>query len=395
MADSIDIHAPEFVRNPFEQYDRLREECPVFSDDRYGGFTLLTRYEDVRAAAIDWRTYTSSVPGVTAIPVITYREKAQLPIELDPPKHSAYRAIVNPLFAPQRLAELRPHVEALSRRLVGPMLDKGIAEFVSDYADPFSVGTLGIFTGLPTEDSTLWHDWLRRMFSPKDPAAAKAATAAFGDYIDGLIKRRQQAPADDVVSLLLAARVADRPLSPEEIHSYMTVVFGAGFETTADAMSGTAFWLSEEPGRLTTIRGLMERIGPAVEEFLRFVTPIQMFGRNTTKDVKLHGSLIPQGRIVALGFGAANRDPRTFADPETCLPARTPNRHLTFGAGPHLCLGAPVARMEIEIMLRHLAAMTEEISQVPDDAPTWKQRGDRRGLARLPMRIAPRRPGAA
>jgi cytochrome P450 len=282
--EPLDIHAPEFARDPFEHYRRLREQCPIFSDERYGGFTLLTRYDDVRAAAIDWRTYTSSVAGVTAIPVITHRDKPQLPIELDPPLHSAYRAIVNPLFAAKRLAELRPAIETLSQTLIAATLEKDVAEFVADFADPFSVGTLGILTGLPTGDAALWHEWLRWMFSPRDPAAARAATAAFGEYIDQLIRRRQQTPADDVVSMLLAARVAEKLLSFEEIHSYMTVIFGAGFETTADAMSGTAFWLSEEPGRLAAIRGLGGDTGAAVEEFLRFVTPIQMFGRNTTRD---------------------------------------------------------------------------------------------------------------
>jgi len=385
MDESVDIHAPEFARDPFAEYERLREKCPVFSNDRYGGFTLLTRYEDVRAAAIDWRTYTSAVVGVTAIPVITHRDRPQLPIELDPPLHSAYRDIVNPLFAAARLAELKPRVDALSHRLMEAMIGSRDPEFVAGYADPFSVGALGVLTGLPTGDAAKWHEWLRRMFTPKDPAAAKEASRGFGEYIDGLIRHRREAPADDIVSVLLAARVLERPLTDEEIHSYLTVFFGAGFETTADAMSGAAFWLAEEPGRLAVVRDLGERVGTAVEEFLRFVTPIQMFGRNTTRDVELHGSVIPNGRIVALGFGAANRDPRVFPDAEICVPGRVPNRHLTFGAGPHLCLGAPLARMEMEIMLRHLCALTGEIAVRADDQPVWKRRGDRRGLQRLPL----------
>jgi cytochrome P450 len=191
--------------------------------------------------------------------------------------------------------------------------------------------------------------------------------------------------------MLLTARVADRPLGFEEIHSYLTVIFGAGFETTADVMSGSMFWLSEEPGRLPAIRDLGEGIGTAVEEFLRFVTPIQMFGRNTTRDVELQGVVIPKGCIVALGFGAANRDAKVFAGPEACLLARVPNRHLAFGARPHLCLGAPLARMEMEIMLHHLAAFVERIDRLADGPPIWIKRGDRRGLARLPVQIAARK----
>lgn len=387
MEKVIDIHDPAFAESPFEAYEYLREHCPAFHDESYGGFTLLTRYEDVRAAALDWRTYTSSVPGVTAIPVITYRDRPQLPIELDPPVHSAYRAIVNPLFAPARLAELRPKVEALSEQLMTAILDRGSAEYVQDYTNPFSVGTLGLFTGLPTEDATLWHAWLARMFNPKDPAGAKQATQEFGAYIGDLIRKRQAEPADDVVSRLLAARVEERLLTFEEVSSYMTVIFGAGFETTSDAMSGTLHWLSEAPGRLDAIRALDDKISLAVEEFVRFVSPIQMFGRNATKDVEVHGCPIHKGAIVALGFGAANRDPRVFEKPEELNPARTPNRHLSFGAGPHLCLGAPIARMEMEIMLRQLCANVAEIERIADDPPRWKHRGDRRGVEHLPLRF--------
>ncbi len=389
MPRHIDIHDPAFAEHPFEEYKYLREYCPVLDDESYGGFSLLTRYEDVRAAAIDWRTYTSSVPGVTAIPVITYREKPQLPIELDPPLHSAYRAIVNPLFGLDKLAALRPRVEELSSRLFDAILAQGGGEFVAAYANPFSVGTLGIFTNLPTEDFPLWQGWLGKMFNPKDPAGAKAATQEFGAYIGDLIRARQAAPQDDVVSLLVNARVGDHRLSVEEVLSYMTVIFGAGFETTADAMSGTMYWLSEVPGRLEVIRGLGERVNLAVEELIRYVTPIQMFGRNTTKDVELHGCPIPHGRIVALGFGAANRDPAVFEDPETCNPERTPNRHLGFGAGPHLCLGAPIARMELDIMLRQLRERAVEVTRTAGDSFTWKHRGDRRGLARLNIKLQP------
>ena len=386
--EDFDIHDPDFAACPFPTLQKLRETDPVHASGRYGGFHLLTRYADVRAAALNWRRYTSSVVGVTAIPVITPRTKPQLPIEVDPPLHSAYRALVNPTFSAARIAELKPAVAALASTLLANMAESGRIEAVADYCMPLAIGTLGVFTGLPTPDAPLWRAWLDAMFDPRRPEKGKTASVEFGQYIRDLIAKRRRTPTGDFVSLLIGAEIDGRRLSDDEVHSFVTVMFGAGFETTADAMSGALHWLSQAPTRLAWLSAHPDQIALAAEEFFRFVSPVQIFGRNAAEDIEVHGAKIPVGRIVALGFGAANRDPEVFESPDECVLSRSPNRHVAFGAGPHLCLGAPVARLELTTTLSLLARFVTALSPVVGDPAVWKVRGDRRGLSRLPLRIS-------
>jgi len=384
--NGLDIHAPDFARDPYPTYETLRERCPVAHSEHHGGFWLLTRYEDVRQAALDWRTYTSSVVGVTAIPVITQRTEPQLPIEMDPPLHNRYRALVNPVFSQKRIETMGATVEAIAAELIADLLARRQGDLVADYAVPISVRTLAALTNLPLEDSGLWINWIRRMFDVRDREGGMRASREFGSYIDALITDRRHKPADDFVSRLIASEVEGQRLTDRELHSFLTVVFGAGFETTADAISVMLHWLAENPGQRDRLIAEPHLIPGAVEEFLRYSTPIQIFGRNASRDIELHGTAIAGGAIVALGFGAANRDPAIFPDPERCLLDRTPNRHLAFGAGAHLCLGAPVARLELRVTLEQFLRALPGYT-VQQGGVVWKTRGDRRGIASLPFRL--------
>jgi cytochrome P450 len=353
--DDVDIHESSFVMDPFPVYSRLRDECPVMRSERYGGFWLLTRYEDVKRAAMDWRTFTSSVVGVTAIPIITQRTEPQLPIELDPPLHSRYRALVNPVFSSARLEELRPRVLAIATQLIDHLLERRQADLVADYAVPLSVRTLAEFTGLPRSDTDKWVAWIRRMFDVRNRESGARASQEFGVYIDELIAARHREPCGDFISMLMESEVDGHRLTDREIHSFCTVQFGAGFETTADAIGVSLYYLATHPDERRRLVDDPQLIAAAVEEFLRYVSPIQIFGRNATRDIELHGQTIRSGDVVALGFGSANHDPTAFPDPERCMLERAPNRHLAFGAGPHLCLGAPIARLEMAMTVQEFA----------------------------------------
>lgn len=381
--DNLDIHAPDFARDPYPTYASWREQCPVPHTDRYGGFWMLTCYEDVRQAAMDWRSFTSSVVGVTAIPIITHRTEAQLPIELDPPLHSRYRALVNPVFSAERIAHLRPRVAAIAADLIDHMLTDldGGCDLIADYAIPLSVNTLAAFTNLPAADAPQWVSWIRRMFDVRHPADAKQASGEFGVYIDNLIAARRQQPADDFISALMESEFDDHRLTDKELHSFCTVVFGAGFETTADALGVMLWWLGTHPDDYRRLAQDPAMITSAVEEFLRYSSPIQIFGRNASHDVTLHGRAIPGGDVVALAFGSANHDPGVFIEPARCMLDRAPNRHVAFGAGPHMCLGAPVARMEMQVTLEQFVKRVTALTVAPQ--ADWKTRGDRRGLATL------------
>ncbi len=385
--DDLDIHEASFILDPFPVYDTLRDQCPVMHSQHYGGFWLLTRYDDVRQATTDWRTYTSSVVGVTAIPVITPRTEPQLPIEIDPPLHSRYRALVNPVFSSARIEALRPRITAIVNELIDGLLANGGGDLVADYATPLSIRSLIEFTGLPGEDADQWYWWIRRMFNPHDPADVAAASAELGVYIDALIAERHRQPTDDFISLLIASEFDGHRLTDHELHAFMTLLIGAGFETTADSLSVTLHYLAEHSEERERLIAEPALIPTAVEEFFRYATPIQLLARNTTRDVELHGRVIPAGDVVGLGFMAANHDAHAFAEPERCILDRTPNRHLTFGAGPHLCIGAPVARLEMAVTLQEFLRRLPSYRLTPGQSIEWKTRGDRRGLATLPIVI--------
>ncbi|WP_027168509.1 cytochrome P450 [Mesorhizobium sp. WSM3224] len=387
IPQDVDIHDPAFVRDPFTVYDRLRRDCPVARSNKHGGFWLMTRYEDVRAGAINWRDFTSSVAGVTAIPVITPRTEPMLPIEIDPPHHSRYRALVNPVFAPERVAEITPRIKDLARSILERMAQKGSADAVAEFCVPVAITSLAAFTDVPLADSERWVDWITRMFDVGDPVAGAAASRELVAYIDGLIAARRAIPTGDFISMLMAAEIDGERLEDGQIRSFMTVVFGAGFETTADGLSVMLHWLAENPASLARLAAEPGLIPTAVEEFLRFSAPIQVFGRNAARDLCVHDRRIRAGDIVALAFGSANRDPAVFEAPDELRLDRKPNRHLTFGAGPHLCAGAGVARMELAVALEALIETGIGLALDPGAAPRWKTRGDRRGLAKLPLLV--------
>ncbi len=391
--EPFDIHDPAFARDPYPTYTELRERCPVKHSDLYGGTWLLTRAADVRSAARDWKTYTSSVVGVTAIPVITPRTEPQLPIEIDPPLHSRYRALVRPVFTGERIEELRATVAAIVAELVDELLRRDEMDLIADYAVPLSVRTLAAFTGLPPVESPKWVSWITRMFNVHDREGGARAGAEFGLYIDALIQERRTAlgrgeGTDDFITLLMESEVEGHHLTNQEIHSFCTVVFGAGFETTADALGVMLDYLAHDPAAWRQLVAAPNLIPGAVEEFIRYASPIQIFGRNATRDVELHGVKIPEGSIVALAFGSANHDPAEFVEPDRCVLDRSPNMHVGFGAGVHMCLGAPVARLEMSLTLEAFVARVRSIRVLSD--ASWKTRGDRRGLTQVRARLEPR-----
>ena len=223
------------------------------------------------------------------------------------------------------------------------------------------------------------------MFNVADRADGARASAEFSDNINGLIALRRAEPQVDLISTLMAREVEGQRLTDAELDSFTAVVFGAGFETTADGLTVMLHWLACEGEARRRLFYRPELFPVAVEEFLRFSTPIQIFGRNAAHPIELHGKHIEAGAVVALAFGSANRDPSVFAEPERCRLDRSPNPHLAFGAGVHLCLGAAIARLEMSVTLGRLASRLPEFGLDPQREPVWKQRGDRRGLKLLPV----------
>ena len=385
MVDStaldLDHHDPGFIANPWPVYAELRRAAPAARSGRYGGFWLITRFEDVKAAEKDWQTFTSSVPNVTSIPSSHPRAEPDLPIELDPPRHTRYRQLVGPVFSRHIVEELRPSVSRIAGDLLEGIVQAEGGDLVSEFAVPLSVGTLASFMQLPEEDRSRWVGWVRRMYDSPDPEDVRLATVEYYEYIDALVEEGR----GSFVRLLLESEVDGVRLTASEVARFRRVLLIAGHETTAAALSTTLHHLATHPTDLERLRHEPELIPCAVEEFLRCASPVTLQARNATRDVEVGEEKIACGDVVALSFPSANRDEREFPDPERCVLDRRPNRHLAFGFGPHVCAGAHVARLELTVALEELVARVGDLRLSPDASPSWNRTGSVRGLATLPV----------
>lgn len=386
----FDHHDPDFVAEPWPILDDLRDKCPVVHSNRYGGFWLLSRHEDVNSAARTPGDFTSTVPGVTSIPPIQgSRTEPHLPIELDPPEHSRYRSLISPVFRRQRVEDLRPTIEKRADELLDGILARPTAELVADFAVPISLHTLGTLMSLPPEDQKRLHGWVERMFegSINDPEDRTLAKQEYAEYLRQLVAGKARESSDDFFGLLLDSEVDGHRLTEEEVVRFAVVLLIAGHETTAKSMGMSLHFLAAHREKRRELFSNPGTIPTAVEELLRLFPPIILFGRNATRDIELHGQRIAAGDVVALGYGASNRDPAVFSNPDEAQWDRKPNPHLTFGYGPHLCVGAHVARLEMTVMLERFAERLPEFSLDPDHEVIWKARGDQRGLTSLHVRI--------
>ena len=383
---SFDHHDPHFVEDPSSVFRPILEDEPLVHSDLYGGFWLLSRYEDVTSAALDYGAFTSAVVGTTIIPPSQPRTDPLLPIELDPPAHTLYRGLVNALFSRTRIDALRPELEALATKLVEPIAERGGGEVMSEFANPMSLGALARFMNLPEEDEARWFDWVERMFANAllDRDDQREAVRDAEAYIDALIAERKAEPRNDFIGMLLESEVDGQRLSDLELRQFGVLMLLAGYETTSGAMGLSLMYLAEHPEQRAQLfadpAGLAHA---AVNELLRFISPVQVFCRNAAHDLHIHGETIPAGDVVLLGYGAANHDPRVFPHPDECILDRRPNRHVAFGHGHHLCLGANLARLELTIMIERFAALFPDFRLDPERPPTWKPRGDIRALASL------------
>jgi cytochrome P450 len=383
---SFDHHDPQFVEDPESVFGPIREAQPLLHSDRYGGFWLLTRYDDVTQAALDHDSFTSAVVGTTVIPPSQPRTHALLPIELDPPEHTLYRGLVNAVFSKARVDGLRAELELLAASLLEPVAAKGGGDLVTEFANPMSLGALARFMNLPTEDEARWFDWVERMFSNAllDQDDQREAVRDAEGYIDALIAERRENRRDDFMGMLLEAELDGRGLTDVEVRQFGMLMLLAGYETTSGAIGLSLLFLAQHPEQRAELfadpAGLAHT---AVNELLRYLSPVQVFCRNAAHDLHLHGETVPAGDVVLLAYGAANRDHRAFTSPDRCILDRHPNPHVAFGHGRHLCLGANLARLELTIMIEQVARLFPDFGVDPERPPTWKPRGDIRALATL------------
>ncbi len=359
---------PSFKRQPYLQLGRLREGDPVHRSQALQAW-IVTRYEDCLAIVRDPATFSSDghyARGQLAEALQQQRRESPVGdvdtvLGVDPPRHTEMRAIVNRAFTPRRVQELRPRIEAIAEELLAAAPDRGTFELMAGLAEPLPVIVIAEILGVPPADRARFKAWSNAIAETTNVVQSEATVEAgrraaeeLVDYLGGFIRDRQRAPRDDLISVLVQAEEGGTRLSPEEILAFAILLLVAGNETTTSLIANGTLALLDHPEALARLRGEPDLLPVAIEEMLRYDSPVQGLVRFATRDAEVRGQPIAAGDVVLCMLGAANRDPRQFEDPDAFVVDREPNRHLSFGQGIHFCLGAPLARLEADVAFRAL-----------------------------------------
>jgi len=381
--------------DPYDTWRRLRDERPVYHN-RDLGFYGLSRFEDVLEASLDHVTF-SSAHGVTLDAMLADPLPDPKPmIMMDPPDHTSMRRMVNRTFTPRRMNALAGRVTELCAGYLDPFVGTSGFDYVRDFSMKLPVMVISSLLGFPEEDHDQLRIWSDAQIHRDEGATELSAEGqAAGlqqlDYYAEQIRRRRAHPRDDVVSDLLAATFVDhdgttRHLDDGEMVMFIALISIAGNETVARLLGWGGLVLARHPDQRAKLVNDPSLLGGAVEELLRYEAPSPVQGRFTTKDIELHGTVIPAGSRVALLTGSAGRDEREYADPDRFDVTRRTERHLSFGHAAHFCLGAALARLEgrigLQETLRRFPTWT-----VDEDAVEFVHTNSVRGPASLPLHL--------
>ncbi len=342
--------------DPYPTYALLRDHFPVYRNEERG-FWALSRFDDVRAAARDWRSF-SSHPGVDLDGTGQEYGPGNF-IDLDPPRHDALRKVLRHAFVPKQVAGYEPAARAAVAEIARTLEGRSTVDLADQVAWTLPVTMICELLGVPRDDRAALRSWLDRFMFRHDgvdrlPEDAVHALGAAAGYFRALIDERRRTPRDDVATTLTRAEVDGVPLAEDEIVSICLLLLAAGVETAAGLIASAFLVLAEHPVARRRLRATPDLIPAAIEEVLRLESPIQGLARTATVDVPVHDQVIPAGARVFLLFGAANRDGRRFDDPNAFDLDREAPKSLAFGEGIHFCLGAPLARLEARVVLEQL-----------------------------------------
>ncbi|MGF1342505.1 cytochrome P450 [Streptomyces flavovirens] len=401
MHVSFDPWSPAFVADPYPAYAALRAtgRAHYFEPTRQW---LIPHHAEVSGLLRDrrlGRTYlhrfTHDEFGLAAPPAAHepfHTLNGNGILDLEAPDHTRIRRLVAKAFTPRRVEELAPTVERLAAGLVDAFVAEGGGDLLTAVAEPLPVAVIAEMLGVPETDRALLRPWsaaICGMFElnpPEETArAAVRASVEFSAYLRGLIAARRANPGPDLITALIAAHDEDDRLTEQEIVSTCVLLLNAGHEATVNATANGWRVLFRHPEQLALLRADHGLLPTAVEELLRYDTPVPMFARWVLDDVEVAGTVIPRGSQVALLFGSANRDPERFSDPETLDLSRQDNPHISFGAGIHYCLGAPLARLEMAASFGALLRRAPGMRPIAE--PEWKPGFVIRGLRELLVEV--------
>jgi cytochrome P450 len=386
-------YAYEIHEDPYPTYARLRDEAPVFHNPEIG-FWALSRHEDVVAGFRD-SARLSSAHGVSLDPAATgpNAHRTVSFLAMDPPRHGRMRGLVSRGFTPRRVAELEPRIRELTRQHLQAALEHDHIDFIADFAGKVPMDVISELMGVPPADRAevrrLADLLVHREEGVNDvPPEGMAAALELVGYYDAMLAARQTQRTDDLTSALLDAEVDGDRLTREEIIGFLFLMVVAGNETTRQAIALGTKALAEHPEQYERLRADRSLIGSAVDELLRFSSPVWFFRRTATVDTTIGDRAIAAGDKVVVWFAAGNRDPDKYPDPHRLDVARPAKDHLTFGrGGPHQCLGMHLARLELKVYLEELV---ERVARVELAGPPVRLRSNfTNGLKHLPVRVQP------
>jgi cytochrome P450 len=392
----FDPFSAQTMRDPYPGYRALLtgSNVPNVWYNRKRGIWIVAGYDDVRTALRDHDALSSAESQAR------YRVHLQTMNAADPPDHTRLRKFVSRAFTPRAMKAWQAAINEVADELVDAMIARGRTELVADLAKPLPNRLIAMMLGIPQQDHARFLAWsdaiVASAFAPLTPhgialnARSARATAAMRRNLDRLITNRRHHPGDDLISMMTASD-GDDLMTDDEVFWSASMLIGAGSETTTNLLSGLFLTLAQRPDVYARLREQPELIGPAIEEQLRLVSPVQGFYRTATREYTVGANTIPAGARVLLLFAAANRDPRHYDDPDTFDLNRNPSDHLAFGGGIHYCLGTPLSRMEASRVLTQLLSRVDAIRL--DGEYRYLENPTMRGLAHLPLELVLTRPG--
>ncbi len=379
-----------FVADPYPFYDRLRAAAPVYRDEQSGAW-VVTGYADVAAMLRDTRFVAQkpmfNEPELERLQQISERWM----VLLDPPAHTRLRRLVNVAFTPRIVGNLGPHIEQLVSQMLERVYPDGSMELIEDLAFPLPVTVIAHMLGVPADrhaDFKRWSEALAILSEPPGVADFEAlvetneAMVEFTDYFRELVNDKCHAPGEDLLSAMISAEEQGERLSLDDLIANAVLLLFAGHETTVNLIANGVYCLLRHPEQLALLRQNPGGIKGAVEEFLRFESPIQTTSREVADDLTWGGQTMRQGDIVLLVLGAANRDPQQFIDPDRFDITRADNRHLAFGAGVHFCVGAPLSRLEAQMAIPALLRRMPQL-RLAEGPLEWRPLESWRGFTKL------------